>query len=1254
MEAIPGLVELSSISLASLEPSVNPQSEITATVASLWPYSSSALKLTAIIVETDYKKREHRGELKVSFHGYAAESLKSLAIGNVVKISLEGATWEELPDPEERDVPWQLKWERRLRVRVFKDTSATAPKIEIDTTFDQAHRSGIFERIAAAEVIINESQLEQNENADFEGGTPLKHSQLPTSWSTSFRDSPGGDSQTPINIFAQGRRRLFSLGSDDEDDDIDADRTRKRPRLFEPHKSFRYVSDSLGDTTKKEAEPQTVKRTEDHFFDENSFRESFQGRESMPTPRLYVRPDDSGEIEVENQSQRAALGDKPRGSKLYVRPDDSHADDQSGLSTQHMTPQTTEEQKSRRRTADMDDEIFKIIFGQQPEPPVAAPQPNEDEVFSRSLTEFTSQETFSTQVHPMLQAGSESHASIEPSVEGYITPAFPIEHSTTPPFPPQKSTTSPFAAETSSTPALLETLHPLELDSQPMSSFTLDASQAPRPIASEMPPPISQPHSIPRLNTLFSDRFDPLTPVLKPTASPALPLPSPFPSSALEKGTVSFFPSGLSQSITETAEDNQVESEREGSEESATFLDVVSAAFQNLEKTAQVKQGVGSQDAASAASSEELDGGSQIVEKTIEIARETITVVEHASSLADPESPRQPEAQKFEDTRMKTSQSVVKTSHPEVIEILDSSDEESAEEHETEDDEQEGESDEEDGNDDKEDAEDGEEYGEEYEEEYEEEHEDAEERKSSQERYEEALAAENDEEDHYVGDDEYPQEEDLARTRMDEDDNVDEYGDEEGDGDEAGDENEDEDEMEYRYYQATPSPDIEERESPFVSDDDEPPEEETSSGEETSPKVGESLISSRSPISYISPSHRTVGAEVAALPLSIHERKDPAILGTPQLRGSTLLNSQNMAFSKSQISTILASGRLPPPSANSAARLSLSPEPYVPQSSSSSPPQPPTPKQTKLINIRTPALEDNSFEFVESPVNRKVPLPIGVEGSASSQLRKKRALPWLTPQMAPKNAHIKDATGPNTVPHKLRTPSADTKVAIEEMVKVAKKLRDQDPARKPILKPKLDINPEAIRRLREYNANCGVTGGVITDSSEFVPVHELLKVEWEKTVDLLAVNLREGEVIQHEKKPKFFELKLWVIDPSCGNGKPVPVILTRPYQEALPRTARPGDIVLLRDITIKSQDNQRCGFSGMTSGWKLWRPRRASDGQQQMVAIPHDGPNAECGAEEVVFVNRLWEWWRGIDVDIRVYLINKKERGARESKVADA
>ncbi|KAF3927208.1 hypothetical protein ABW20_dc0105013 [Dactylellina cionopaga] len=169
-------------------------------------------------------------------------------------------------------------------------------------------------------------------------------------------------------------------------------------------------------------------------------------------------------------------------------------------------------------------------------------------------------------------------------------------------------------------------------------------------------------------------------------------------------------------------------------------------------------------------------------------------------------------------------------------------------------------------------------------------------------------------------------------------------------------------------------------------------------------------------------------------------------------------------------------------------------------------------------------------------------------------------------------------------------------------------------------------------------------GGVITSLSEFVALNQLHRLGWAKRVDVLAINIRDAEVEQMETKPKFFTLKFSIIDPSCVNGDGVTITLTRPYKEALPKNIKPGDILLLRNMQIKSKDNQRSGFSTLNSGWKIWRPKRSLNGMQEMVAVPiEEAPYAEYGVEEEAYVNKLWEWWKGIDVDVRVFLINRRE-----------
>lgn len=119
---IPGLTlnepPVPQLPLASLDPSNSKTGEITAVVTLIWPYSTSAKKLTALLAEEDHRKRENRGTLKVTFLGHAAEKLRQISIGDRFKISVDGAKWSELEGSSSTDVPWMLTWERKLNVKV--------------------------------------------------------------------------------------------------------------------------------------------------------------------------------------------------------------------------------------------------------------------------------------------------------------------------------------------------------------------------------------------------------------------------------------------------------------------------------------------------------------------------------------------------------------------------------------------------------------------------------------------------------------------------------------------------------------------------------------------------------------------------------------------------------------------------------------------------------------------------------------------------------------------------------------------------------------------------------------------------------------------------------------------------------------------------------------------------------------------------------------------------------------------------------
>ncbi|EPS37751.1 hypothetical protein H072_8610 [Dactylellina haptotyla CBS 200.50] len=1195
MASLPDLSALQPIPLSSLDPSATPTGEITATVAALWPYSSSALKLTAIIAEPDHLKREQRGELKVSFHGYAAEALKNLTIGDVVKVSLEGVEWEALPAAEEKDVPWQLRWEKRLRAKVFQSGS-TKPYVDIDKSFNQARRSGVFERIAAAEAIISQSQLEEDD--DIELHTPLKkNSQLSAgSWSTSFRGAEA-PSQTPLNIFAQGKRQLFSLDSDEEDEELDAERATKKPRFFEPSQSFRYVSDSPGDEEQPESE--TLQRTEDQFFDENSFRESL--RESGS--RMYIRPDEPGDTSAGDQSFRTVLGDKTQSSKLFVRPDNTQTSTQGTLSQGTILGQ---EMNTRPREPDSStaDDIFQIIFGQPPGKytPESQQLTNETATLGRSV--LPSQESETSTKTPL------ATKEVSPLLSS-------AARSTSPPGPGP--------------------LQPVDLDSQPMSSFALDLSQSSlathRPTSIEMPPPPFQPKRFPQLDLSTSEHINPLTPTLKPAPSPVLPLPSPFPTSSLDKGSV-FFPSQLSQSFTSSGE------ESDGVESSAEGLASIPATAKAVLERMEVRKQERTIDSA----------GSETIEESIEIKHETITVVEHASSpiyhgtpesshIADAEDAaldseneegedgEEEEEEGEEERSSEYSQSQTQSiANQEIIEILDSSDEEGDVEARAYEDKEEGE-----------DEEDEFEYVD----------------PASHSRQNEMEAEYNDEEEAS-----FEAEEQVAVEEEDDDDDEDEGYPEKGAYDDE--EEEEDDETEYRYDKDRRTRDdiefdeLEEFEFENIAKSPQVSEEEPDTDNEYL-KVGKSPVSSHRSASQMTKRSSRTRADQSP---DIFSSLSPVQKLPPQssgLRGTVFsripgYHSSSDSRSSSPLPHHNKPSRIPWPEI-----LVLPPADQIPQ----------TPHTPGNNYVHT--LEDNGFEIVGSSNEGRRPKFADLSGAGNPKVpgrpKKHRLLPWMTPQPVPNKVpssatrilHTDPVVFPTSSPKRHATPMAK----VIEIGRRQRKLFEERLAaahhppvttagpgpiyESPPLETEVEGEPEEIRRFRRYNRSSRVTGGVVTSFSEFVPLDVLHRLTWAAQVDLFAVNLREAEVEQLPKKPKFFQLKFTIIDPSCIDGRSSTISLIRPYQIALPAKVKPGDILLLRNIQIKSIDGQRAGFSTMSSSWVVWRPRRRADGTQEMAIVPDEGPPTEFGAEEVEYVNQLWEWWKGIDVDLRVYLINRRE-----------
>ncbi|KAK6347095.1 hypothetical protein TWF696_007174 [Orbilia brochopaga] len=1158
MQNIPALRELEPVSLSDLDPSRTPAGEITAVVSLVWPYSSSALRLTAIVAHQDHRRRERRGELKVLFTGYAAESLRRLAIGDVVKLSLEGADWELLPDAQEKDVPWQLRWEKRLRVKVFKDQSAKEPYIDVDRSFGEARLSGVFERIAAAEAIISESQREGS--VDFGSQTPQKPStQASGSWSTSFF----GSQQTPINIFAQGRRRLFNTDSDEDDEDVEMGPPSKRARLFEPHQSFRYVSDSPHDDEEEEEDEVVTQRAEDQFFDENSFRTSFRTANESGS-RLYVRPDDAANESMDSESFRTALADRSQSSKMYIRPDNSQDDSRRGAKTPEaagteIDADTQDTIRETSRDEATSQEIYKIFFGHSPKPP-ERPEATVDADSVRPLGRLLSTQGSDVSNRVPLAPKSVSSGKASPvDSQGRLSPPTP------------------------------SALRGVEVESQPMSSFTLEpdrmqpASQT--AVGPAMPPPPLQMRRVPLLDTTSLGLAEPITPTLKPAASPALPLPSPFPTSALERGGISFFPS---QSTPGTLMETSAERQMKDDPESGTPPPVVPATARAVLAQVQGDAHAGiKQETSSILDTRQT---SEVVETT-EFTRETITVVKRPSTATTAESTGPHTRIMVEDVFITredrdTGAQQAAPKQPEVISLLDSSDEydTGAEAGAISDDEEE-------------DAEFG-----------------------SEESLEDA--AEGNIRDGYIDTSDEDEEDDAGDGHYGEGHNLQEmieYAEME--------------EFEFVRH-STPAgeghaEELEEEDETFNADDPEEEAEEEEEEEASSSKVGNTLVPTPPrPTSYISPSYRAradqnqrqgqnQSPEASASASQTPARRQLEAQSTEGLYGLIMSVMQNLPESSTPTGT--------PSSQRSRHSESVPRRPSAPSSQGVTPV--PEQKQKQRASEAIAIFKDDA------------------DSTSTPRPHRRRTLPWRTPRQ-----RVPDAALPRTDPQPARVQSPLPPPPGTEPVRKptsfsflngqgqAKQVASKEQS---VARPEAETEPiEEIRRLQRYNTRAKVPAGTVTSLSEFVPLGKLHRLEWDGKVDVMAVNLRNAKVERMEKSPKFYFITLAIIDPSCTDGKGIVVQLMRPYQEALPASVKPGDVLLLRNIRFKSTNHRRSGGSTMSSGWKVWRPRRAKDGTQELVEVPNGGPHVEIGAGELAYANQLWGWWKGIDVDVRVYLIN--------------
>ncbi|KIV92125.1 hypothetical protein PV10_06590 [Exophiala mesophila] len=104
----------------------NPSSYLEADVALVWPYSSSSATLALLLVDTDTKPGQVRGQVKVVFrHGCARQVANTkVGIGDTLRLGLNDCAWKETGDvisTPGKKLAWDLEYTSRVCAQISRD-----------------------------------------------------------------------------------------------------------------------------------------------------------------------------------------------------------------------------------------------------------------------------------------------------------------------------------------------------------------------------------------------------------------------------------------------------------------------------------------------------------------------------------------------------------------------------------------------------------------------------------------------------------------------------------------------------------------------------------------------------------------------------------------------------------------------------------------------------------------------------------------------------------------------------------------------------------------------------------------------------------------------------------------------------------------------------------------------------------------------------------------------------------------------------
>lgn len=110
--------------IAQLIPSIDTSTRsIRGVVTIIWPYSSSKQTTSILLVDPDFRLRQRKGQVRITFRGSSARAIarSGLSSGDQLALRLEGATWTDnglQPGTPGRAVDWELVYSRRVILEV--------------------------------------------------------------------------------------------------------------------------------------------------------------------------------------------------------------------------------------------------------------------------------------------------------------------------------------------------------------------------------------------------------------------------------------------------------------------------------------------------------------------------------------------------------------------------------------------------------------------------------------------------------------------------------------------------------------------------------------------------------------------------------------------------------------------------------------------------------------------------------------------------------------------------------------------------------------------------------------------------------------------------------------------------------------------------------------------------------------------------------------------------------------------------------